>query len=78
MIEKWEAYMLPKHSSFAPIAEGHLQEGTQLLPALEKVNSVYLRVDIQKNCRQFLNELVSTILTTVGARSLVGQGLSYF
>ena len=41
---------------------------------LEKVKSVCLRAVFRKNCRQILNEFVSTILSTVAARSLVGEG----
>ena len=37
-----------------------------------------MRVEFWKDCRQFLNEFVSTILSTVAARFLVGQGQSCF
>ena len=77
-IEKWEAYMLPNHSCFGAIAEEHFLEGNRLLSSLEKINSSFLRKEFRKDCRRFLEELVSTILSTVAARSPVGQGLSCF
>ena len=68
--------MLPIQSCFVSIAEEHFLEGKQLLAALKKVNSVYLRAEFRKHCRQFLNPLVSTMLSTVAAGFLVGQDLT--
>ena len=78
VIEKWEAYMLPNHSCFGAIGEEHFLEGTRLLASLEKINSSFLRKEFRRDCRRFLEDLVSTILSTVAARSHVGQGLSCF
>ena len=78
VIEKWEAYMLPNHSCFGPIAEEHFLEGTRLRASLEKTNSSFLRREFRGDCRLFLEDLVSTILSTVAARSPIGQGLSCF
>ena len=78
VIEKWEAYMLPNHSCFGAIAEEHFLEETRLLASLEKINSSFLRKEFRRNCRHFLEDLVSTILSTVAARSQIGQGLSCF
>ena len=78
VIEKWEAYMLPNHSCFGAIAEENLLEGTRLLASLEKINSSFLREEFRKDCRRFLEDLVSTTLSTVAARSPIGQGLSCF
>ena len=78
VIEKWEAYMLPNHSCFGAIAEEHFLEGTRLLASLEKMNSSFLRKDFRRDCRRFLEDLVSTILSTFAARSPIGQGLSCF
>ena len=78
VIEKWEAYMPPNHSCFGPISEEHFLEGTRLLASLEKINSNSLRKEFRRDCRRFLEDLVSTILSTVAARSQVGQGLSCF
>ena len=75
VIEKWEAYMLPNHSCFGAIAEEHFLEGTRLLASLEKI---FLRKEFRRDCRRFLEDLVSTILSTVAARSQIGQGLSCF
>ena len=70
--------MLPNHSCFGPISEEHFLEGTRLLASLEKMNSNFLRKAFRKHCRRFLEDLLSTILSTVAARSQVGQGLSCF
>ena len=78
VIEKREAYTLPNHSCFGAIAEEHFLEGTRLLSYLEKKNSIFLRKEFRRDCRRFLEDLVSTILSTVAARSPIGQGLSCF
>ena len=78
VIEKWEAYMFPNHSRFEAIAEEHFMKGTRLLSSLEKINSSFLRKEFRRDCRRFLGDLVSTILSTVAARSPVGQRLSCF
>ena len=78
VIEKWEAYMLLNHSCFGATAEEHFLEGTLLLSSLEKINSSFLRKKFRRDCRRFLEDLVSTILSTVASRSPIGQGLSCF
>ena len=78
VIEKWEAYMLPIHSCFGAIAEEHFLEETRLLASLEKINSSFLRKEFRRDCRRFLEDLVSTILSTVAVRSPIEQGLSCF
>ena len=78
VIEKWEAYMLPNHSCFGAVAEEHFLEGTRLLASLEKINSSFFRKEFRRDCRRFLEDLVSTILSTFAARSPIGQGLSCF
>ena len=70
--------MLPNHSCFGAIAEEHFLEWTRLLASLEKINSSFLRKDFRRDCRRFLEDSVSTILSTVATRSPIGQGLSCF
>ena len=70
--------MLRNHSCFGAIAEEHFLEGTRLLASLEKINSSFLRKEFRRDCRRFLEDLVSTILSKVAARSPIGQGLSCF
>ena len=53
-------------------------EGTRLLSFLQKINSSLRRKEFRKDCRRFLEDPVSTILSTVVARSPVGQRLSCF
>ena len=70
--------MLPNHSCFGAIAEEHFLEGTSLFSSLEKLNSRFLRKEFRRDCRRFLQDLVSTILSTVAAHFPVGKGLSCF
>ena len=76
VIEKWEAYMLPNHSCFGAIPEEHFLEGTRLLSSLDKITSSFIRKEFRRDCCRFLEDLVSTILSKVAARSPIGQGLS--
>ena len=78
VIEKWEAYKLPNHSCFGAIAEELFLEGTRLVASLEKRIGSFLRKEFRRDCRRFIEEFVSTILSTVAERSPVGQGLSCF
>ena len=78
VIEKWEGCMFPNHSCFGAIAEEHFLDGTRLLSSLEKINSSFLRKEFRRDCHRFLEDFVSTILSTVAARSPIGQGLSCF
>ena len=78
VIEKWEAYMLPSHSCFGAIEGEHFLEGTRLLSSLKKINSSFPCKEFRKDCRRFLQDLVSSVLPTVAAHSSVGQGLSFF
>ena len=70
--------MLPNHSCFGPVPEENFLEGTRLLSSLDKTNSSFLRKEFRRDCRRFLEDLVSTILSTVAARSPIDQGLSCF
>ena len=78
LVEKWEDYMLPNHSSSAAIDEEHFLVGTRIHAALEKMSSSYLRKEFRSNARRFLDEFCSPILSTVAARSKLGQGVSCF
>ena len=53
-------------------------EGTRQLWSLEKENSSFLQKGFRKDCRRFLEDLVSTILSKVAAHSPTGLGLSCF
>ena len=70
--------MLLNHSRFPPIEEKKLLAGSRIASALEKVGCVYLRNEFRKDARKYLEELTSTVLSTVAARSDIGQGLSWF
>ena len=70
--------MLPNHSCFGAIAEEHFLEVTHFLASPEKINSSFLHKELLRDCRRFLEDLVSTILSTVAARSPIGRGLSCF
>ena len=70
--------MLPNHSSFAAIDEEHFLVGTRIHAALEKMSSSYLKKQFRSNARRVLEEFCSTVLSTVAARSKLGQGVSCF
>ena len=78
VVERWESYMLPNHSSFTAIEEEYFLVGTRVHAALEKMTSQYLKKDFRSSARRFLEEFSSTVLSTVAARSKLGQGVSCF
>ena len=78
LVEQWDDYVLPNHSKFAPIADGEFLAGTRLLAALNKIGSSYLKRKFQRDVRRFLEEFTTSVLSTVAARSKIGQGLSSF
>ena len=78
VVERWESYMLPNHSSSTAIEEEHFLVGTRAHAALEKMTSQYLKKEFRSSARRFLEEFTSTVLSTVAARSKLGQGVSCF
>ena len=70
--------MLPNHSSLAANDEENFLVRTRIHAVLEKMSSPYLKKEIRSNARRFLDEFCSTILSTVAARSKLGQGASCF
>ena len=70
--------MLPNHSSFTAIEEEHFLVTTRVHAALEKMTSQYLKKEFRNSARRFLEEFTSTVLSTVAARSKLGQGVSCF
>ena len=78
LVEHWDEYVLANHSKFPAIADGEFLSGTRVLAALNKIGSSYLKKEIQRDARIFLEEFTSSALSTVAARSKVGQGLSCF
>ena len=73
LVEKWEEYMTPNHSKFAAIEEDRLLAGTQVLSALEKVGSSYLKKEFRRDCTKFLEDFVNCVLSTVASRSAIGR-----
>ena len=74
-VEKWESCMLPSHSSFTAIEEEHFLVGTRKHAALEKISSPYLKKEFRSSALRFLEDFTSTVLSTVAARSKLGQGV---
>ena len=70
--------MLPNHSSFTAIEDQHFLVGTRVHAALEKMTSQYLKKEFRSSARRFLEDFTSTVLSTVAARSKLGQGVSCF
>ena len=75
--EQREEYTTPHHSKFA-IEEERFFAGLRVLVALEKVGSYYLKNEFRRDSGKFLENFVNWILSTVSARSAIGQGLSCF
>ena len=70
--------MLPNYSCFGAIEEAHFLKRTRLLSSLEKKNSSFPRKEFRKERHRFLEDLLSTILSTAATRSPVWQRLSCF
>ena len=77
-VEQWKEYVVSNHSRFAPIDDTHFLEGTRVIAALGKVGSHYLQKEFRRDARRFLEDFVNCVLSTVAARSVIGQGLSCF
>ena len=48
------------------------------MAALGKVGSQYLQKEFRRDARRFLEDFLNCVLSTVAARSVIGQGLSCF
>ena len=49
-----------------------------MMATLSKVGSHYLQKEIRRDARPFLEDFVNCVLSTVAARSVIGQGFSCF
>ena len=78
LVEQWEDYVLPNHTKFPPISDGEYLAGTRALAAFNKIGSTYLKREFQRDARRFLEAFTTSVLSTVAARSKIGQGLSCF
>ena len=78
LVEQWEEYVVANHSRSAPIDDKNFLEGTRVMAALGKVGSQYLQKEFRRDARRFLEDFLNCVLSTVAARSVIGQGLSCF
>ena len=78
LVEQWVEYVLANHSKFPAIADGKFLSRTRVLAALNKIGSCFLKLEVQRDARRFVEEFTISVLSTVAARSKVGQGLSCF
>ena len=78
LVGQWEEYVVANHSRFAPIDDKNFLEGTRVMAALGKVSSQYPQKEFRRDARRFLEDFVNCVLSTVAARSIIGQGLSCF
>ena len=78
LVEQWEEYVVSNHCRFEPIDDKHFLEGTRVMAALGKVGSHYLQKEFRRDACRFLEDFVNCVLSTVAARSVIGQGLSCF
>ena len=77
-VEQWEEYVVPNHSRFPAIDDKNFLVGTRVMAALGKVGSHYLQKKFPRDARRFPEEFVNCVLSTLAARSVIGQGLSCF
>ena len=78
LVEQWEDYVVLNQSRFPPIDDKNFLVGTRVMTALGKVGSHYLQKEFRRDARRFLEDFVNCVLSTVAARSVIGQGLSCF
>ena len=78
LVEQWDEYVLANHSKFPAIADGEFLPKTRVLVALNKIGSSFLKKEVQRDARRFLEEITTSVLSNVAARSKIGQGLSRF
>ena len=78
LVEQWDEFVLHNHSKFPPIPDGEFLAGTRVLAALNKIGSSYLKRELQRDARRFLEEFTTSVLSTVAARSKIGQVLGCF
>ena len=78
LVEQWDDFVLPNRSKFTTIADGVFLAGTQVLAAVNKTGSSYLKREFQRDARRFLEKFTTSVLSTVAAPSKIGQGLSCF
>ena len=78
VVERWDSYMLPNHSSFTAIEEDRFLAGIRVHAALEPMTSCYLKEEFESSARRSLEEITNTVLSTVAARSKLAQGVSCF
>ena len=78
LVEQWVEYVVPNHSRFPAIDDKEFLVGTRVMAALGKVGRHYLQKKFRRNARRFLENFVNCVLSTVAARSVIGQGLSCF
>ena len=78
LLEQWDEHLLPNHSKFPPISDGEFLARTRVLAALNKIGSSYLKRQFHSDARRILEQFTTSVLSTVTARSKIGQGLSCF
>ena len=78
LVEQWEEYVVPNHSRFPAIDDKDFLVCTRVVAALGKVGKHYLQKELRCDARRFLEDFVNCVLSTVAARSVIGQGLSCF
>ena len=78
LVEQWEEYIVHNHSRFPAIDDKDFLVGTRLMAALGKVGGHYVQKEFRRDAPRVLKDFVNCVLSTVAARSVIGQGLSCF
>ena len=75
LVEQWEENVVPNHSRFPAIGDKNFLVGNRAMAALGKIGSHYLQKEFRRDACRFLEDFVNCVLSTVAARSVIGQGL---
>ena len=59
LVEQWDDYVLPNHSTFPPIADGEFLAGTRVLASHTKNGTSYLKREVQRDARRFLEQFTT-------------------
>ena len=70
--------MLASHSKFPSSANGEFLSATQVLAALNTIESSYSKREFRGEARKFLEENTNSVFSNVAVRSNTGQGFELF
>ena len=75
-MEQCDEYVQANHAKLPAINDEEFLSKTRVLVALNKAGSYYLKKEFCKELRQILEEFTNSAISTVAARSSIGQALN--